>query len=323
MISNITSNILFGKRYERMEDEGLLTIINSLHYFEEGLYQADPVSVFPWLRFLPIQSFNHLKKFKSLTEGCITNHYNEHVENLNADNLTSVLGYMINASRSNEMLKQYGLNELSRETIKVLMSDLIVASIDTTVTDLTWLVLRLLHYPAYIEEAFHEIRDVTGTNKKYPELKDRSSLPVVQAIIQESLRMTSGVFSIQHKATRDSSIGGYPIKCGTQVLFDLWSLHRDQRYWDDPYQFNPHRWLDGDGKFNPYKHKSYLPFFLGKRACIGEQIARAEIFLIVTRLIVDFKIEKDPSCELPKLTEGKTNIGFSALPYKVVLNKRQ
>lgn len=322
MICNNMCNILFAERYQKMEDEGLLTIMEALDYFDKGLYHADPVSVLPWLRFFPIQSFKLLKKYRTLMDGYISKRYDEHSQRLDPSNITSFLSYMINASRDDQVRSKHpGMSELSRDNIEAIMSNMVLASIDTTVSDLAWLILRLLHHPVYIDEALEEIRSVIGVNM-YPEIKDRSSLPKVQAIIQESLRLTAGPFSLQHKATKDSSIAGNSIRKGTELLFDMWNIHRDKRYWTDPNKFQPFRWLDEDGKFNTTKHKSFMPFLMGKRACLGEQIARAEIFLLMTRLIVDFKMEQDPAKALPKLTEGIMGIGFCVLPFKVVLTKR-
>ena len=139
-------------------------------------------------------------------------------------------------------------------------------------------------------------------------------------MIQESLRLTTGVFSLQHKATKNSSLGGHNIIKETEVLFDMWNIQRDERHWDYPLEFKPYRFIDESGNYNGYVSKAFLPFLMGKRSCYGEPVARAIIFLIMTRLIVDYEIE--PVGKLPKLSEGRTRIGFNHLPYQVLFRNR-
>jgi len=154
-------------------------------------------------------------------------------------------------------------------------------------------------------------------------MSDQSSLPLVQAIIQETLRLAIGPLSLPHKSTKDSSLNGKSIKKGTQVLFHIWNIHRDERYWNDPEIFKPERWIDENGNFAPNICKSYLPFLMGKRVCFGEQIARTELFIALTRLLVDFHIEPESGL-LPSLTDVTIGVNQYMTPlYKVILTKRK
>lgn len=55
------------------------------------------------------------------------------------------------------------------------------------------------------------------------------------------------------------------------VLSNLTALHRDPSEWTTPDTFNPEHFLE-NGQFK--KRESFLPFSMGKRACLGEQLAR-------------------------------------------------
>ena len=169
---------------------------------------------------------------------------------------------------------------------------------------------------------YDEIVEVIGT-KRYPVLSDRSSLPLLQATIQETLRLSSiAPMGVPHKTTKDVIIDGNKhIPQNTQVIFNLWSMHRDEREWDNPHDFNPYRWLDEDNKYIPGRHKSFLPFSAGRRVCLGEPLAKTEVFLIFSRLMRNFKIYHNSDEPFPGL-DGITSVILSPYPFTVRLSAR-
>lgn len=52
--------------------------------------------------------------------------------------------------------------------------------------------------------------------------------------------------TVAHMATCDTTIGGYKVLKGTIVSAILTLAHMDEAIWDDPTQFDPTRFLDGD-----------------------------------------------------------------------------
>lgn len=314
-------SIILGEQYESLDDEGFQTVFQAMECSRKALLNGDPTAVFPWLKYFPILIVRMMKKYSETLDPYLSKRYDKHCQRLDTENPEDFLSWMIMASKDEILLKENGVRELTRDNIEMIASNMVQAAIDTTVSTLMWASLVFLHHPEYVDEALDEIRSVVGINK-YPEIKHRSALPKVQAIIQECLRIGSGPSSLPHKATKDSFIAGNPVEKGTQVLFNMWYIHRDERQWEDPMKFKPHRWLDDDGSFNLHKCKSYLPFLLGKRACVGEQVARAEIFLILTRMIVDFKFDQDPNENLPKMTDAVFGVTAFPLPFSMVMTKR-
>ena len=72
----------------------------------------------------------------------------------------------------------------------------------------------------------------------------------------------------------------------------LYHMMRDPDYWSDPDTFNPERFLGENGKI--VKEERFVPYGIGKRVCIGESLAKTELFIIFTRLMQLFTFE---SCE--------------------------
>ncbi|PIK57532.1 putative steroid 17-alpha-hydroxylase/17,20 lyase [Apostichopus japonicus] len=73
--------------------------------------------------------------------------------------------------------------------------------------------------------------------------------------------------------------GGYTIPKDTWVLVNIYSMHYDEKLWDDPKKFTPEHFLDESGKVRLHP-EGYMPFSTGRRVCIGESVAKAELFLL-------------------------------------------
>ena len=87
-------------------------------------------------------------------------------------------------------------------------------------------------------------------------------------------------------------------------------------------QFDPERFLDADGKFIPKLNASYMPFSLGKRSCLGESIARTELFLFTAQLAHKFKFEPCPEEPLPDPSNSSFGIVLSPREFKMVISRR-
>uniref|UniRef100_A0A8W8IQX5 Steroid 17-alpha-hydroxylase/17,20 lyase n=1 Tax=Magallana gigas TaxID=29159 RepID=A0A8W8IQX5_MAGGI len=124
-----------------------------------------------------------------------------------------------------------------------------------------------------------------------PSMKDRSKLDYTEACLFESMRLSNVLgLGVPHMTICDSQIGGYDVPKGTTVLIYFWALHHDPKQWKDPEQFDPHRFLDENGKMKFIKPESWLPFSAGRRVCLGETFAKPEILLMCANLLQRFEI---------------------------------
>lgn len=100
-------------------------------------------------------------------------------------------------------------------------------------------------------------------------------------------------------SNKDYSIddGKYFIPKGSNLMFPPITYFTNSNYFEDPYEFKPSRWY----KENPSKksQEAFLPFAIGRRNCIGQTLAHAEIYSIIPRLIkeFDFSIETEGTDE--------------------------
>ncbi|KAK7072391.1 Cytochrome P450 3A4 [Halocaridina rubra] len=79
------------------------------------------------------------------------------------------------------------------------------------------------------------------------------------------------------------------------VTVPVWSYHYDERYWPDPYEFKPERFMS-ENKDN-IKSGTYLPFGVGPRNCIGQRFALMEAKLVIAKVMLNFEVSLAPEHE--------------------------
>ena len=87
-------------------------------------------------------------------------------------------------------------------------------------------------------------------------------------------------------------INNYFCILGTTVIADLYSTYHDESIYPDSYSFIPDRFLDEEGVFVKPSGKQMLPFSIGKRVCLGESLARTELFMILVSFVQRFQVSR-------------------------------
>ncbi|XP_035982356.1 cytochrome P450 2K1 isoform X3 [Fundulus heteroclitus] len=165
--------------------------------------------------------------------------------------------------------------------------DLYIAGTDTTSNTLLTGFLYLMNYPHIQEQCQQEI-DRVLVGKDRVTFEDRLSMPYAQAVIHEIQRIANTVpLSIFHCTTKDTELMGFSIPKGTMIIQNLDSVLREEGQWKFPHEFNPENFLNEQGEF--VKPEAFMPFSAGPRVCLGESLARMELFLIVVTLLRRFK----------------------------------
>ena len=115
--------------------------------------------------------------------------------------------------------------------------------------------------------------------------------------MKESMRLYPPVFAFSRRVLAVTTIGGFHIPARSAVIMSQWVVHRDPRWWPDPDQFRPERWLNGNDTKSPAQSPSkgpayaYFPFGGGPRICIGNQFAMLEAILAVAIIAPRFRFE--------------------------------
>nr|GFB53597.1 cytochrome P450 [Tanacetum cinerariifolium] len=136
-------------------------------------------------------------------------------------------------------------------------------------------------------------------------------LQYLDATIKETLRLHPiSTLLVPRSSSQDCTVGGYTIPKGSTIFVNAWSIHRDPRYWDNPLDFNPERFLTNDGT-NKWdlrgNNLNFLPFGSGKRVCPGIPLAEKMQMYILASLLHSF------DWNLPKGEKHDLSDKFGAL----------
>lgn len=209
----------------------------------------------------------------------------------------------------------------SKEQLLSVCLDLFMAGSETTTKSFGFGFTYLLLNPEVQKKAQAEIDAVIGRDR-LPTLHDRPKMPYMEGIVYESIRMFIGRgLGIPHRALKDTTLGGYFIPKDTMVIPNFYGILRGKEFeWDDPDEFRPDRFIN-NGKIIPLPD-SFIPFGLGKRRCMGETLAKANLFLFISALLQNFTFSIPPGCDPPSLL-GNPGVTPGPKPFKALFRLRK
>ena len=276
--------------------------------------------VMPWLRKLPIiKQFADIyskstRQRLDLVDGYINLHKQTWDPNYSRDFVDSFLCEM-DKQKGDQSNNTY----FNEEQLRWVLFDLFIAGIDTTSTTIHWIFSFLSAHPQCQVRAQQEVDQVLGTEGR-PSYTTRSSLPYIQAIIQEIFRMRP-VFplGIPRKTKTNVDFMGYKIPKGTPVFANLWAVHNDPAIWIDPEEFRPERHISSTGEFMP--SDKIIPFSTGVRLCPGKLVAQTTIYIILIKTLQRFTLSFPPDQSNPNL-DGTSLFALSPRKIRILFTER-
>ncbi|XP_075849221.1 cytochrome P450 2B6-like isoform X1 [Microcebus murinus] len=311
--ANIICSIVFGKRFH-YQDEEFLKLLD-LFYQSFALVSSLSGQLFELfsdiLKFFP---GTHRQVCKNLWEisAFIARSVEEHRETLDPSAPRDLIdAYLLRMEKE----KSNPHSEFSENNLIFNTLSLFFAGTETTSTTLRYGFLLMLKHPHVTERVHKEIEQVVGTHRP-PALDDRVKMPYTDAVIHEILRFADLIpLGVPHIVTKDTHFRGYIIPKDTEVFPILNSALRDPRYFETPEAFNPDHFLDANGALK--KNEAFIPFSLGKRICLGEGIARNELFLFFTTILQNFSLASPVAPEDIDLTPQESGLGKIAPTYQI------
>ena len=341
-ILNALWRVTVGERFD-YDDPKLISIIERLTEMFKRLGRPENVITicFPWInKIFP----TFLEKDKSLK----TNHdilnlmfesIKQHQETLDQNDPRDFTDkVLIEIEKTTDKTSSF-YGDIGLENLANTLFDLFLAGSETTSTTLTWAALYMIRYQEVQGKVQEELDRVVGTGKQ-PSLKDRPNLPYTevrcllnsclqiqvisptlpcQAVLMETQRFANIVPNgVQHVCHRDFTVNGLTIPADT-LIQPVFSEILKGDYWKDGMTFRPERFLDDAGGVRRDEH--FIPFSIGKRQCLGESLAQAELFLFFTSLVrqVQFLPEDEDKVPGENYSPGVTIL---PMPFKARLVTR-
>nr|AXE71682.1 CYP2B [Arborimus longicaudus]AXE71686.1 CYP2B [Arborimus longicaudus] len=311
--SNIICSIVFGERFD-YKDRQFLRLLE-LIYQTISLISSFSSQVFElysgFLKFFPGV---HRQIYKNLQEvlDYIGHSVEKHRATLDPNNPRDFIDtYLIRMEK--EKSNQH--TEFHHQNLMQSVLSLFFAGTETTSTTLRFGFLLLLKYPHVAEKVQKEIDQVIGSHRP-PSLDDRTKMPYTEAVIREIQRFSDiAPIAAPHKVTKDTLFRGYLLPKNTEVYVVLSAALHDPRYFEQPDAFNPDHFLDANGALK--KMEAFMPFSTGKRICLGEGIARNELFLFFTTILQSFSVSSPVAPKDIDLTPRETGLTKVAPPYQI------
>uniref|UniRef100_UPI003AABBA8C cytochrome P450 2J2-like n=1 Tax=Centroberyx gerrardi TaxID=166262 RepID=UPI003AABBA8C len=259
----------------------------------------------------------HNKIFTDLKhlEDFLSQDIKRHKQDLDPSNPRDYIDAFLMEMENHKGESDLGFNEAN---LALCSLDLFLAGTETTSTTLQWALVFLIKHPDIQKKVQAEIDRVIGQTRQ-PTMADRPNMPYTDAVIHEIQRMGNIVpLNALRMAAKDTTLGGYFIPKGTSLMTNLTSVLFDKNEWETPDTFNPAHFLDAEGKF--VRREAFLPFSAGKRVCLGEGLAKMELFLFFVSLFQKFSFSTLDGVELS--TEGIVGITRTPYPFKVYAKAR-
>lgn len=166
---------------------------------------------------------------------------------------------------------------MSTQQLRDEVMTLLLAGHETTAVSLSWVWMLLAQHPDVERQLTRELEDVLAG--RAPTIEDLPKLGVAERIVKEAMRLYPPAWATVRSAVEDCEIAGYTVPANSAVIMSQWVTHRDPRFYDEPEQFRPDRWVPE--RYNSAPRFTYFPFGGGPRMCIGASFAMTEAVLVL------------------------------------------
>ncbi|MET4129547.1 cytochrome P450 [Roseovarius sp. MBR-6] len=189
-----------------------------------------------------------------------------------------------------------------------------LAGHETSASALAWALYLLALFPDWQERVAAEAEAVFGP--RAPEFADMGRLRRARDVFRETLRLYPPVPMMVREAACREQFRGRDVARGAQVVLSPWHLHRHERLWERPDEFDPARYATENGR--DCLRRAYMPFSAGPRVCTGAGFAMIEGPLLLAMLVRGFRFEVvkgRPAMPVAHLTvRGRDGIWLSISP---------
>ncbi|XP_076001493.1 cytochrome P450 4V8 [Genypterus blacodes] len=180
-------------------------------------------------------------------------------------------------------------NKMSHQDIQEEVDTFMFEGHDTTAASMNWALHLLGSHPEVHRKVQQELQEVFGASERSINMDDLKKLKYLECVIKESLRLYPSVPFFARSIGEDCHINGFKVPKGANAIIITYSLHRDVRYFPEPEEFRPERFLPENSVGRP--PYAYIPFSAGLRNCIGQRFALMEEKVVLANILRNFSVE--------------------------------
>ncbi|XP_055992016.1 cytochrome P450 2B4-like [Sorex fumeus] len=303
--ANVICSIVFGERFHYHDPRflRLLNLLNEIFTIASSFYSQVFELLSGILKHFP-GTHTHLYSKIQEVKDFITENIEMHRKTLDASSPKDFIdSFLINMDKERFDPK----SEFHEKNLVHTVLSLFFAGTESTSTTLRYALLILLKNPDVTEKIQAEIDRVIGPHR-LPALEDRAKMPYTDAVIHEIQRFSDLTpIGVPHCVIKETYFRGYHLPKDTTVYPIMSSVLHDPLHFEKPDDFYPGHFLDAEGNFR--KQEAFIPFSMGKRLCIGEGLARSELFLFFTSMLQNFSLRSSKAPEDIDLTPRENGLG--------------
>ncbi|XP_071789120.1 cytochrome P450 2J4-like [Asterias amurensis] len=311
-VSNVICSVTLGKIFD-YSDPKFQKMLKLLNRNFELLSGGGAYSYLPIMDNLSFTStYKEVETNVLLMVAFIRECIEEHRRVLDADNPKDFIDVFLTDIYEKETKNVQ--SHITADNMLLTTFELFAAGTETTASTLRWALLYMMAYPEVQARVQRELDDAVGRDR-LPNMADKPQLPYTEATILDVQRLASiASLAVTHMLSKDTSLLGYDIPKGTLLIANLWAVSRDPFIWSDPEKLIPERFLDEAGSLKP--REEHLPFSTGRRVCLGEQLAKMELFTFFSHLLHQFSFKK-PDDSQPLSFEAINGLTLTPTPFEV------
>ncbi|WP_147124690.1 cytochrome P450 [Shimia ponticola] len=262
-----------------IEDEIAAEVFREFRAYQRAQPVVNLAAFIPLPRWVPRPHRRETRASAAKIRGLIRRLTQGRMDQIDAGSAPDDLATKIMTTRDPETGQTFDTDEMIDQ-----VAIFFLAGHETSASTLSWALYLLAMYPEWQDKVAKEAEAL-----KTGDFSEVSKLRVARDVFREALRLYPPVPMMVRETTRPECFRDRNLPKGSQVVLSPWHLHRHERLWDKPDEFDPARWATENGK--TCMRDAFIPFSAGPRVCTGAGFAMVEGPLLLAKLVQAYRFQ--------------------------------
>ncbi|KAL4271987.1 hypothetical protein GQ457_13G017020 [Hibiscus cannabinus] len=277
---DVISRACFGSSYCRGEE-----IFLKLRALQEAMSKKGLSTGVPGMRYLPTKSNREAWALEKEIHDLILQVVKERKMAAYEEDL---LQMVVEGAKTSHLSQ-----EATERFIVDNCKNIYLAGYETTAVSATWCLMLLAANQEWQNNVRTEVLEIS--RGRTPDADMLRKMKQLTMVIQESLRLYPPVAVVSREALEDMKFREISVPKGVNIWLMVLALHTDPEIWGkEAYTFDPNRFAKGIAGACKLP-QAYMPFGVGPRVCLGQNLAMVELKLVISLLVSNFAFSLSPN----------------------------
>ncbi|XP_070134201.1 probable cytochrome P450 4p2 isoform X1 [Drosophila bipectinata] len=160
---------------------------------------------------------------------------------------------------------------------------------DSPYIGLTFALLNMSFYGKHQDICYQEIQEHIEDDLSNLNVTQLSKLKYLEYFLKETMRLYPSIPLMCRETIQETELfNGLILPKGSQISIHVFDIHRNPKYWDNPNEFHPERFLPENYQ-NRHTY-AFIPFSAGQRNCLGQKYAMQQMKTLMVVVLKKFRI---------------------------------